>query len=295
MSLHSAIQVLFNGLITGLGIALLAVAFQAVYLPTRVFFIGLAGVYALAPFIAWAVVNSGGGWTLAILAALGASAGVSLFSEWASHARLARNRAAEGAHLVASLGIYIILVQIMAMIWGSDVKSLRSGLESTILLGSLIITHSQLITAVVSILWLSLFSVWVRRSNLGLQFRALSDNPIQLALLGYDTDRLRLLAFAVSGLLAGLSSLVTSYDVGFSPHVGLDALLQAIVAVIIGGRDSYWGPALAGVFLGVARAEVVWFFSAWWQDAATFALLLVVLFLRPNGVLGRELRLEAQT
>ena len=75
---------------------------------------------------------------------------------------------------------------------------------------------------------------------------------------------------------------------------GLDALLLGIAAVIIGGRDSFLGPALAGILLGVVRSGVIWFLSAQWEDAVTFTLLILFLFLRPQGLLGKKRRLEVQ-
>lgn len=288
-------QVFFNGLALGAAIALTATAFQIVYLPTRIFFVGLAGVYSAAPFIAYAVLRCDGGWPVAILAATSGCVVVSLLSEWANHARLARRNASDGAHLIASLGMYIIIVQIVAMVWGNDTKVLRAGLLSTTDIGSLVVTGAQWRTLSAAAVLIGGFAFFLMRSDLGVRLRALAENPVQFALFGYDVERHRLLAFAISGFLAATSSLLVSYDVGFEPHVGLDALLLAIVAVIIGGRDSFLGPAFAGILLGVVRAEVAWFLTARWQDAATFALLVLFLFLRPQGIFGQKLRLEART
>jgi branched-chain amino acid transport system permease protein len=127
-----------------------------------------------------------------------------------------------------------------------------------------------------------------------LQFRALADNPTQLALFGYNIRRLRFLAFGIAGLLAATSSLLVAFDLGFDPHGGLNALLLAIVAVIIGGRESLFGPVLAGFLLGVMRAQIVWYGSARWQDTVTYLLLVLFLFLRPQGLIGKKNRLEAQ-
>ena len=127
-----------------------------------------------------------------------------------------------------------------------------------------------------------------------MQFRALADNPDELALRGYNIRRLRLLAFGVSGLLGAVSALLTAYDIGFDPNVGLSALLLAVVAVIIGGRQSFIGPVVGGILLGMVRSEVVWILSARWQEAVTFGLLVLFLYMRPNGLVGRETRLEAK-
>lgn len=287
-------QILANGLISGATLALLAIAFQAVYLPTRVFFIGLGGVYSLAPFVADASLRAGAGWPAAILAALALCVGVSVLAEWANHARLAHKRASEGAQFIASLGTYILLVQVIAMIWGNDARTLRTGRHATFHIAGLVVTRAQGLSIGVATLLIILFALFLKCTGLGLRLRALADNAAEFALLGYNVDYHRLLAFGVAGFLAAASSLLVSYDLGFDPHVGLDSLLLAIVAVIIGGRDSFYGPAVAGVLLGLVRAEVAWLFAARWQDAATFALLILILFLRPQGILGHKARLEAQ-
>lgn len=286
-------QILINGLVSGSAIALLAMAFQAAYLPTRVFFIGLAGIYSAAPFVAHAVLTAGAGWGLAIGLAVLVSVALALLCEWANHAPLNRRRASDGAHLIASLGVYIVLVQIIAMIWGNDTKTLRSGLDSVSRWGGLVITGAQWMTLGVAALLLGGFSLFLMRSNLGLRLRALADNPIQFALFGYNVDHHRLLAFALAGFFGGASALVTAYDIGFDPHTGLHAVLLAVVAVIIGGQGTFTGPVVGALLLGLLRTQVVWHWSARWQEAVTFALLALVLFFRPQGLLGRKARLEA--
>ena len=284
-------QILLNGLISGAAIALLAVAFQAVYLPTRVFFLGLAGIYALAPYLAQTVLNHGGGWFLAIPAALFGGIGVSLLCEWANHARLARRNASEGVHLIASLGIYIVIVQVIAMLWGNDTKTLRTGLDATTRFGGVVITGAQWLTFAAAVVLLAVFAILLMRSDLGLRLRALADNPTQFALFGYNVDRHRLLAFALAGFFATASSLSTAYDIGFDPRTGLNAVLLAVVAVIIGGQGSFVGPVVGALLLGILRAQVVWHWSARWQEAATFALLALFLLIRPQGLLGHKNRL----
>lgn len=286
-------QILINGLVSGSAIALLALAFQAVYLPTRVFFIGLAGVYSATPFIAYAFQKAGAPGWLAMLAALGAAVLLSLLCEWANHAPLARRRASEGAHLIASLGVYIVIVQIIAMIWGNDTKTLRTGLDAVSRFNGLVVTGAQWITLGGAVLLIGGFAVFLMHSNIGLRLRALADNPTMFALYGYNIDRQRLLAFALCGFFAGASSLVTAYDIGFDPHTGLHTVLLAVVAVIIGGQGSFAGPVIGALLLGLLRAQVVWHFSSRWQEAATFAVLALFLLLRPQGLLGQKTRLEA--
>lgn len=286
-------QIVVTGLVDGVAIALLALAFQVVYLPTRVFFVGLAGIYSAAPFLAYAVLRIGGGWMAAVSVSVAGAVALCLVDEWAVHAPLSRRQAASGSHFVASLGTYIVIVQVVTMIWGNDTKSLLSGEDSITNFGQVVVTGAQWLTLGAAVLLLSGFRLFLMRSDVGLRLRALADNPTQFALFGYNVDRHRLLAFGIAGIFACVSSLVTAYSIGFDSHSGLHAVVLAMVAVIFGGQGSLAGPVLGGVLLGLARAQVVWHWSARWQEAVTFGLLAVVLLFLPQGLLGGKARLEA--
>src|SRR5438105_1278789 len=115
-------QIFVNGIIAGLTIAVLALAFTVVYLPTRVFHVALGGVYTAVPFFAWAGLQRGWSWYVVVAAASLAGVGCSVACELTNHALLERRRASSGAHLVSSLGIYIIIVQAVVMSWGNETK-----------------------------------------------------------------------------------------------------------------------------------------------------------------------------
>jgi branched-chain amino acid transport system permease protein len=288
-------QVILNGLISGLSVALLAVGFQVVFLPTRVFFVGIAGLYAVAPYTYLAIRESFGGEFVAVIGCLVIIVGLALMLEWVNHSPLSRKGASEGAHLISSLGIYIMLVQFVAMIGGNDIKTLRTGLDSTLWVGGAVLTYSQLLIAGVASVLLLGFVGMLRATDLGLRLRALADNPEQFALFGYNVDRHRLLAFGLAGLFAAAASLLTAYDIGFHPYTGLPAMLLAVVAVIAGGRSSFIGPIIGGLLLSEIRSEVVWYFSTRWQEAVTFAVLATVILFRPQGIFGGKTRIEALT
>ena len=287
-------QIFLNGLISGLTIAVLALGFTVVYLPTRVFHVALGAIYTLVPFITWSLLKTMP-WWIAIALAIVCGGLTSLLCEWLNHRWLERKQAASGTHLVSSLGIYILVTQMVALVWGNETKVLRQGLDNVIKWGDVVLTYAQLIAAGVALLLMGGFYLWLKFSDVGLQFRALADNPKELALRGYNIYRLRTIAFGISGVLGAIASLLVSYDIGFDPNGGLAAVLLAVVAVIIGGRQSFFGAVLGGILLGVVRSEVVWFLSARWQEAVTFALLAVFLYIRPNGLLGTQTRLEAES
>ena len=287
-------QVLMNGLANGLLIACLALGFSIVYLPTRIFFISLGAIYAIAPYIAKSVLLAGLPWSLSIVAAIAAAVVISVGCELLNHRPLEKKQASEGAHLIASLGVYIVLVEVIAVVWGNNPQVLRTGMDDVFRWGDLILTRAQLLAALISIGLLVGFYTWLRYSDLGLRLRAMSDNAIEFALRGFNLYAYRLLVFCLAAVLAASASMLSAYDTGFDPYGGLHMLLLAIVAVIIGGRGSFLGPIVGGLMLGLLRALVVWHFSARWQDVATFALLALFLYVRPHGICGSKARLEVE-
>lgn len=285
-------QILINGLVSGLAIALTATAFQLVYLPTRVLYFGLAGLYALSPYLYAHFSQSMGVVGAASLSAASIMA-LAFAIEKLNHAPLERKHASGGAHFISSLAIAVVLIQIIAAIWGPGTQTLRPPLEPVYELGAVVITHSQVLTAITALVLLSVFVVMIAGTRVGLHLRALADNPTQFALHGHDVGAYRAGAFALSGLLAWASSLLSAYEFGFDPFDGMSAVLLALVAIIVGGRLSFVGPIIGALLVGLAQAQVAWYFSLRWVEAVTFLVLIAVLLLRPQGLFGRRTRAEA--
>jgi branched-chain amino acid transport system permease protein len=133
---------------------------------------------------------------------------------------------------------------------------------------------------------------WLLKANLGIELRALADNPMLVALLGRNIRVLRRMVFGLSGAVMATASIAQAWDVGFDPHIGLKAVLIGMVAMIIGGTGNFAGPFVGGILLGILRTQVVWFGSARWEEAVTFVLLALFLFFRPQGIFSRQARLE---
>jgi len=285
-------QILLNGLIQGLLIALTAVGFSAVYNSTGIFHIGQAAVYALTPFFAQSLIQAGVTALLAVIISITGAVIFSILLEVVNHWPLHKKEASPQIHLITSLGIYLASVQFIAILWGNETRILREGIDSTFTFREIILTRSQLFGGLASILCIAGFFIWLKKTNAGLKFKALSDNPIQLSLMGYNIKALRMLAFGLSGIFTAAASLLTATDIGFDPHGGLAAVLLGIVATITGGRGTFVGPVVSGILLGLIRAEVVWHTSSRVQDALTFLILVLFLFFRPQGIMGKKGRVE---
>jgi branched-chain amino acid transport system permease protein len=287
-------QILMNGLNTGLVTALTAVAFAIVYLPTRVLHVGLAGVYAITPYVAWSARRMDLSWPATIAVSLSVGAVLSWLCEKTNHSPLQTRRASNEAHFISALGLYLLISEGTAIVWGSETKVLRTGLDRSWAINAVELTYAQLVTAGTAIGILVLFFVGLKKTNIGVQLRAMADNPTQFGLTGRNVTALRAAAFALSGLIGAVAALVNAYDLGFDYRSGLTAILLALVSVIVGGHGAFGGIVAGALLLGLLRAQIVWHLGARWQDAATFLILALVLFIRPQGLFGRPQRLEAQ-
>jgi len=293
--LELEIQILLNGLLQGMFFGAFGVAFSLVYRTTKVFFLALGGISALAPYLVLTGIAIGmPGWGAAV-SAIGVAACLGVLMDESIHWPFVCKRAPSEVHLLASLGAYLVIVQCIALVWGNETHVLRSGMDQTWAFAGITLAQAQLLgPALIFAATVALF-VWLNCGGRGLELRALADNPILVALLGRDIRALRRWVFGLSAALAGAVALAQAWDVGFDPHGGLKAVLLGMVAMIIGGTGSFIGPFVGGVLLGVLRTQVVWFGSARWEEAVTFALLALFLFFRPQGIFSRQARLEEST
>jgi branched-chain amino acid transport system permease protein len=255
---------LANGIVTGASIALMALAFQLVFLPIRVFHVSLGAVFTGVPYAAWLALQGGLPTYMVVICGILFAILFSLALEVINHSPLERRNASFVAHLIASLGIYIFFAQVIAVAFGNSPKHIRTFDDFAVRFGDVIVTGVQVGVVVVCTVTLVAFFVWLRMTNLGLRFRALADNPSDLALLGYNVSGLRLLAFGLSGFAVAITSLA-----------GI-------------------GPVMGGLLLGILRANVIWFFEARWQDVVMFTILALFLLFRPDGIVGKKMRVEAQ-
>ena len=285
-------QILINGILQGILIGATGMAFSLVYRTTGVFYIALGGVYALAPYLALSLLSAGAPLVFSLALAVCAAIVFGILAEKFIHWPFELRRSPTEVHLIGSLGYYLILVQLIALIWGNETRVLDTGIGATLRYGGISVAHAQLFGPAITLLSVGGLWAWLNHADRGLEMRALADNPVLLALTGRNVRILRYWVFGLGSALAAIAAIASAWDVGFDPHIGLKAVLLGMVAMIIGGTGSFIGPFIGGILLGVLRAEVVWFGSSRWEEAVTFALLGLFLFFRPQGLFAKRVRLE---
>ncbi|MCJ7508050.1 MAG: branched-chain amino acid ABC transporter permease [candidate division Zixibacteria bacterium] len=200
---------------------------------------------------------------------------------------LRRHKAPNLVFLIASFGVFIFLQNLIQVIYGAQILTLRTGpvKEGHQVLGA-VITDIQILILVVSCLLLVFLWLFVQRTKLGKAMRAVSDDSIAASVVGIYPEKTISASFAVGSALAGAAGILISLETNIEPTMGLNAILKGIIASIIGGIGSIPGAMFGGFFLGIAENLGIWKIQAGWKDCIAFAILIVFLLLRPGGILG---------
>ena len=284
-------QFIINGLITGILYSLFAIGFAMVYNTTRIFHIAAAGIYVFAAYMFWFFVAEVGLSIIpAALVAIILTMVLSLLSELLVYRPLKNKNASLNMAMVASIGAMTVIVNTIALCFGNETKIIENSILQSLTFGDIIITVPQKYQALIGIGVLITFLVILQRTNWGLRLRALSADETLFETLGYDTKTTRMMVFLVSGAFIAIASCLTVYDVGLDPNMGMSILINAIVAMIIGGIGKFSTCILGGLTLGVLQSLTVYQFASNWQNAVTFLVLLILLFLRPQGIAGYKQR-----
>lgn len=284
-------QFIINGLITGVLYSLMAIGFALVYNTTRIFHIAAAGIYVFAAYMFWLFAV-----TLhlpllpAAFIAIVLTMVLSLTTEVTVYRPLKKRKASLNVVMIASIGLLTVIVNLIAMFFGNETKVVDNSIQQPLVLGNVIVTMPQMWQLIVGACLLLVFMFALRWTNWGVRLRALSSDETLYETLGYNARSSRTVVFLLSAIFIAVASCLTVYDVGMDPNMGMTVLINAMVAMIIGGVGRFSTCLLGGLTLGVLQAVTVYFFSSNWQNAVTFLVLLIFLFLRPQGIAGYKQR-----
>lgn len=225
-----------------------------------------------------------------MLFALAIAALCSLGAEILIYRPLYNKRSSLNVAMISSIGLMTVLVNLVAMFFGNETKVIDNSIQQTFNFRNIIITMPQMIQLIVGAVSLLGFLIFLSFTRFGLETRALSSNDKLFRTLGYSVRRTRTKVFLLSGVFLALASSLTVYDIGLDPNMGMTVLINAMVAMIIGGIGRFNACVVGGLLLGILQSLVVYQFNSNWQNAITFLVLIVLLFIRPQGLMGYKKR-----
>jgi branched-chain amino acid transport system permease protein len=289
-SFQDFVQFIFSGLTSGAIYAMLAIGFGVVHNImgivnfTQVDFVSLGGMLLFGALVGaklpmWAAV-------------LAAVVGVTLTGALVEFLGIRPSRSRN--HLVLiflTIGLSILLRGVMQKVWGKNSLAVPplSGEQPVTVLGATILPQAIWILLATAVA-IGLLVLFFQRTTAGLAMRAVASNPTAAAVVGLTVQRLRTLSFALAGFLGGLAGVLITPITTLRYDVGVLLGLKGFAAAILGGFGSFPGAIVGGVALGLLESLGAAYVSSVWKDTIAFLVLLLVLFVRPHGLLGKAVR-----
>jgi branched-subunit amino acid ABC-type transport system permease component len=193
--------------------------------------------------------------------------------------------------MIASLGLYTVLQNVISMLWSDEIKSVRTG---EIKVGNeffgAYITDIQIITIVVCLTLFVVCVLFMKHNRIGRNIRAVANNPELSNIVGIHSDKVILWAFGIGSTLAAVAGILIAFDTDMTPTMGFNWLLYGVVAMIIGGVGSNWGLVGGAVLLATAQHLSAYYIGSQWMDAVAYIILILFLIGKPLGFSGKRLK-----
>jgi len=286
------LQVVFGGLIDGCVYALVAVGMSLVYSITRVINLAQGGFVVLAALVTVALQQAGVPPLLALLVVLVGFAGLLACVDRAV-LRPAARRIGNQRMLLVTVGLLQAISGLLLVVWGNlpyTARPFTAGRPRTVDAGPLgVVTVQPQQVWIVALLLVAVLAlaVLLRHTDLGLTMRATASRPDAARLVGVDTDRIRLIAFGLSGAMAALAGAAVVPITFLQFDTTTSYAVSGFVAAVLGGLGSIGGAVLGGLLLGVVEGVFSRYTGSSLAQVAAIVLLIGLLLVRPAGLLGR--------
>lgn len=296
-------QTIADGLLSGAVLALGAIGYS---LSTRMLkFANFAhaelltwGAYIALVFTAFATAGTpigplSFGWQLlaAVVLAGFATAGIAVLMDSLVFSKL-RARGANSLTLVfASFGAALVLRNLVQLLWGADARYYTQELQIAVpVFDDVLLMPNQIFVLALTAVLVVALHLFLRYTRIGIAMRAMADNPALARVCGINITSVVRWTWVLSGMLAAVAGVFTGLSVQIRPELGVNMLLALMTAAILGGTGSLTGAVVGGLIVGLAESFSVLVIPASYKAAVPFVLLLLVLYVRPQGLFARSTR-----
>ncbi len=292
------LQYVVDGLQLGLVYALIALGYTMVYGIVRLINFAHGDVFMVGSFVGFFAISALVGLGLGPVALFGVAVLVAMVVCTALGVTIERvayrplRRAPKIASLITAIGVSLFLENFTSLkfVFGPDYRSFTRPFEAeNYNIGGVTITNILVIILVVSVCLLGLLQFIVQRTKIGRAMRAVSYDQDAARLMGINVDFVISVTFALGSALAGAGGVL--YAIAYpqiQPFMGIMPGLKAFVAAVLGGIGIIPGAFIGALIMGQAETLTVGYVSSTLRDAVAFAILIVVLMVRPTGLLGKR-------
>ncbi|WP_028266090.1 ABC transporter permease subunit [Arthrobacter sp. MA-N2] len=277
--------ILLSGVVTGSLYALTSVAVVIIYKSSKIANFALGGTASLSVYAAYAASGQHLPWVVLLLIGMLAGAAAGALTE------LVIRLLGEADHLsyvVATFALFLITQGLIVWIWGPDNKPFPTAwsTESGWRLDGVLISYNNILAVVVALVVVLALQLVVQRTRFGLAIRMASSGPMTARLLGLAVKRVRFWTWVLGGGIGGLAAILVTPSTTLSPSGFTSFMMVALVALVIGGFTNIRGAATGGFILGVLLNVLGFVFTPSLTQTYLFGIVAVLLFVKPNGVLG---------
>ncbi|MEX5729099.1 urea transport system permease protein [Rhodovulum iodosum] len=193
--------------------------------------------------------------------------------------------------LLATFGISIALQQLAKNIFGTQARPLTSPdwLDGALVFNDVVsISYIRIAIFVLALAFLALFLFIMRRTRLGLEVRAVTQNPRMAASMGINPDRINMLTFGLGSGIAGVAGVAIGLYAKVTSELGQDYIVQSFMTVVVGGVGNIWGTLLGATLIGSLQKGIEWLNPSNTLAAQTYMILFIILFIqfRPRGIIA---------
>ena len=284
------VELAVKGLVYGCMYAMMAVGLTLVYGLLRILHIAHAGVFALGAYVAVVVANATGSLALGFALALIVSAivGVGIY-RFAYQPLLGHP---PFVPMIVSIGLFIVMQEGFRMVFGAYGISFDNNpyYTSTVAIAGINLNYVEIAMVIASIVLLVGFGLFASLTRAGIGWRATVTDPQMATSFGIDPVRVRYINFLFGSGLAGLAgALVGLLNNYVEPTMGGLVSYKALAIIVLGGLGSVRGTLIASLILGVVESYgAIYLADVFDRDAIGFLFLIIVLMVRPQGLLGRK-------
>lgn len=279
------LQLLADGLVSGLAVGLVAISFSLIYSTTRVFHVAHAGIYTVGGYIAWYATEFNVPFAAACVLAVVGSALIGGLIQSQLYERLGKSNASPLVLLIASLGALAMLQNLVAGLFTSNILSFSTPWRTEMLpIGPVALSYAQILMALSGIV-IFVGLIWFTRTTaLGRRIRAVSSNPFLAEITRLRPARVSVQVMMIASGVVAISGVMTGFDQAMQPYTGVLVLLTATIAMIAGGIGSLTGAFVVSIVLSVLQNLSLVVMSGRWAIAATFGLFILFILIMPQGL-----------
>ncbi|TMJ27980.1 MAG: branched-chain amino acid ABC transporter permease [Alphaproteobacteria bacterium] len=280
------LQALLNGLVSGALLAVPAIGFTAMFAVLRFPNFSVSGVATLGAFAGYVAYAAGLQIIGSLAVAFAIAGAVGLFLDRTAHMPLVKQGALPAA--IASIASGLVLENVVRLLFGNELRGYDRPIARDLRIGDIRFSPQQLETMAIALaIMLAVFAA-LAFTRIGKSMRASADNPELAALKGIRPQRVAMMASFVGMGLVGMGGMLLGLDSSIDPLTGTRILLSIFAAAVLGGLGSAPGAVLGAFLIGIAEEAAVLAVGSAYRAAVGFFAILIVLSLRPRGLLGER-------